>query len=372
MLILVVNILRLILPNCFDDRVVFSYQLILVSATLTAFGLYIIRLGIGTRPYSYPPPTRVFINDYSPSCCSTSVVGIMSERQVTPTSLDITEHGDSTTNPTQSRSLRPPKNTPRNPEIAESHTDAPRETPYEALRQLAAILPKPSTPRRRASSAGPPSTRKPAVRTPGPQARTPGAAQRYGRPGPSTPHGRAALREIELRRAVFTPGRDRRRSGLQQRETPRDLLRQLSRILAPGTKPTIATPPPQLSSARRVTLPPEDDIEEDQDLPLPKLSMPLGDDDDDSLLLQPPQSAGLEEEQTTQYSIELPRRAVSEQPGGRYSYGSTRASERFGDLTEVGLEALSEGDIDSSFIPQGNFDDDEADDHTYGINIPRY
>ena len=47
------------------------------------------------------------------------------------------------------------------------------------------------------------------------------------RVGPSTPH---AIRALQQRRAAeSTPARDSRRSGRQQRETPREVLRHLSR-----------------------------------------------------------------------------------------------------------------------------------------------
>jgi hypothetical protein len=101
------------------------------------------------------------------------------------------------------------------------------------------------------------------------------------------------------------------------------------------------------------------------DLERPQLSIPLGDedDDDDSLLLPPPRSTGLEDENFTVQSIELPRRAVSEQPGGRLSrgsFGSIRTSDRFADLNEIGLEAPGEDGFDSSFIPGWRLEDDEV------------
>lgn len=47
-----------------------------------------------------------------------------------------------------------------------------------------------------------------------------------GSGAPTTPH---ALRAIQRRAAVFTPGRDRRKSGRIQRETPIDILKNLGR-----------------------------------------------------------------------------------------------------------------------------------------------
>jgi hypothetical protein len=51
----------------------------------------------------------------------------------------------------------------------------------------------------------------------------------------------------------------------------------------------------------------------------------------------PPQSAGLENEDFTGHSVELGRRAISEQPLSRFSrgsFGSVRLSDQFGDLND--------------------------------------
>lgn len=102
------------------------------------------------------------------------------------------------------------------------------------LRQLAGRIQKPFTPLRRATSAEPSSihNRTAQARGSASRARTPrtGALPRAvpsKRGAPTTPH---AIRALQQRRAAaLTPGRDRRRSGRMQRETPRDTLRQLSR-----------------------------------------------------------------------------------------------------------------------------------------------
>ncbi|TAQ83498.1 hypothetical protein B7494_g8185 [Chlorociboria aeruginascens] len=249
-----------------------------------------------------------------------------------------------------------PRITPRNSNTERSMT---KETPYGTLRQLA-NLPKPSTPLRRASSVGPPSTHRSIYRTPATQSRSPGAAQRLGGPAKRanglTPHGRAAIREVEARRAGLTPAKDRRRSGRQQRETPRDVLRLLSRTLAPKTQPIVATPQGQHEPKGRFILPLQDDDDE-PDPERPRLSMPLEEDEDDSLLL-PPQSAGLEDDNFTVQSVELPRRAAREQPDrlSRGSFGSIRTSDRFADLNDMGL---GQHIFDSSFVGPGDFDDDD-------------
>lgn len=88
-----------------------------------------------------------------------------------------------------------------------------------------------------------------------------------------------------------------------------------------------------------------DELENHPDLPMPRLSIPI-DDNEDSLLSPPPQlPASLDEELQTQRSIEVPRRARSEQPFGRLSresFGSIRFSDRFADLNETVLEDLSD------------------------------
>ncbi len=176
------------------------------------------------------------------------------------------------------------------------------------------------------------------------------------------------MREIELRRAaVNTPGgRDRRRSGRQQRETPRDLLRQLSKVLAPASQPIRGTPqlPPPVPARRdRERL--NDVEEEDEVLERPRLSMPLGEEDDDDSLLLPPQSEGLGmyDDNLTTRSVELPRRAASEIPGGRLSrgsFGSIRTSDRFDQtLPDFGDGTFLADIVDQSFVPGGFDEDDE-------------
>jgi hypothetical protein len=99
-------------------------------------------------------------------------------------------------------------------------------------------------------------------------------------------------------------------------------------------------------------------MDDDSALERPRLSLALGDDEDeDDSLLLPPQSAGLEDENFTIQSVELPRRAVSEQPGrlSRGSFGSIRLSDQFTDLNDVG------GVFESSFAMGGPFDDDVPD-----------
>jgi histone H3/H4 len=261
-----------------------------------------------------------------------------------------------------------PRVTPRNSIVNEDAAPA-KETPFNDLHQLGRVANRnlrPSTPLRRASSAGPPSTRRSTRRTPIAQERTPGGLTQSGstrRANALTPHAQAALKENEHRRATaLTPGR--RRSGRQQqRDTPREPLRALSRILAPTSKPPETSPQNEVPSAGKVLVAGEDDLDGRME-PRPRLSMPLDEDEDDSLLLPPMRSADfVEDDNLTQRSVELPRRAVVGQLGGRLSrgsFGSIRTSDRIGDINELGLDALAAEGNDSTFIQQGDFEDFEA------------
>lgn len=242
-----------------------------------------------------------------------------------------------------------------------------------------------ATPIRRASSFEPAtasaeSRRSLLIRTPGSTVhpRPPGlsASGRKPAPGPSaTPHARAAFRTIDSRRAaISTPHRaGRRRSVREARETPRDTLLSLGRALARTTE-TIAT---SSSSPKSEDATPdgaghaeeEEDYDDDDELPRPpRLSLPIDrddlDDDDDELRPHQSQSAGLEDENFTMRSIELGRREYSEQPGGRFSMGSARMSEYFGDGGAEG-EGDDRGVDPSLFRPNATNDDT-------GYDIPDY
>ena len=105
----------------------------------------------------------------------------------------------------------------------------------------------------------------------------------------------------------------------------------------------VAGAPPQStrSSARRSVL--AQDIREDgsesdelnEDIPKPRLSLPL-DEEDDSFHAPPRPSLPLEDDTNTQMSIEAPRRAVPKDDLTRLSRTSMRISDRFGDIE--GLE----------------------------------
>ena len=132
--------------------------------------------------------------------------------------------------------------------------------------------------------------------------------------------------------------------------------------MALTSKAVETTPQNEVLSAGKVLVAGEDDLDGRME-PRPRLSMPLDEDEDDSLLLPPMRSADfMEDDDLTQRSVELPRRAVVGQLGGRLSrgsFGSVRTSDQIGNINELGLDALADGN-DSTFIQQGDFDDFEA------------
>lgn len=103
-----------------------------------------------------------------------------------------------------------------------------------------------------------------------------------------------------------------------------------------------------------------DDLDDEPDLERPRLSLPMGEDEDeDDSFLVPPRSAGLEDEDFTVQSVELPRRAASELPPGRLSrgsFGSVRMSDVFTDLNDPGM--VADG-YDSSYLAGGRFGGDD-------------
>jgi hypothetical protein len=251
--------------------------------------------------------------------------------------------------------------TPRS-SIANDLAVEPKEAPYDTLRQLPNRKPRIITPPRQASGVGSHSTHRYARRTPTAADRSSRAPQHSGSVRVSntlTPYRRVADREVELRRtAALTPGKDRRRSGRQQRESPRDIVRALTRALALGSKAIGVSPQSELVPNGKLFLKGQED-DDDRPEPQPRLSIPLGgddDDDDDSLLLPPLRSTDLiEDDNLTQRSVEQPRRAAREQPPvlSRGSFGSIRTSDRFGDLNELDLDALPVEGPDSSFVEHG-------------------
>ncbi|KAH7079302.1 centromere kinetochore component CENP-T-domain-containing protein [Paraphoma chrysanthemicola] len=239
--------------------------------------------------------------------------------------------------------------------MSESARKKQRMSPEGSIAATPTARAQPSTPFRRAASAGPtPGSRKtPLIRTPG-TGRTPrgGPATRpipSRRGVPTTPHAIRALRERA--NAARTPGHNRRRSGRIQRETPRDILRDLSRALARDSQPIEPEPrvEPRRSRHSALDLP---DVEDGPDPAAPRLSMALDDMyDDDSIHERPPRQSLLPDlpddvDGGTIQSLEFGRRAISEDP--RLMFPG-RISERFGDLSELGA-VEEEYEIDGTFI----------------------
>jgi hypothetical protein len=231
---------------------------------------------------------------------------------------------------------------------------------------VAAPPPETTTPSRRAASADPTtasasSRRSITIKTPGshtlPRTAAGLSASARKHPGPlATPHARAAFRTIATQRAaaISTPHRQgaggRRRSGRELRETPRNFLLPLGRVLAKNSEVIVSSSSASKSGREDTALGQdryEDDDEEEEELPKrPRLSLPIDEDEDESDDLRPHRSAGLEDENFTMQSIEMPRRAYSEQPS-RLSLGSVRLSD-YGE----GLGVLEEDvGIDSGFFP---------------------
>ncbi|KAI0450321.1 centromere kinetochore component CENP-T-domain-containing protein [Xylaria acuta] len=171
----------------------------------------------------------------------------------------------------------------------------------------------------------------------------------------TTPHARAAIRAMDQRRAaLFTPGRTRRRSLREQRETPRDLLRNLSRVLAPTSQVVSSSSSPD--SSAEATLPPfaeDEGDDDDDDFPIerPRFSLPLGPEEDDDEDLKPPRLSGFEEDNYTMQSIELPRRAVMDN-----TIRSSLGSMRYSDYMGPDIQSDDVG-IDSGFFPPPALDD---------------
>ncbi|KAL4997618.1 centromere kinetochore component CENP-T-domain-containing protein [Aspergillus recurvatus] len=212
---------------------------------------------------------------------------------------------------------------------------------------------------------------------------TPRSASQWGTPGnrggaPSTPYGVRAMQ----RRAANTPGRDRRKSGRVQRETVFDVLRNLSRALAPESQPIRSSPQPPAEPETESEIDEIDELDKEPAPERPRLSLPLeevGEEDDDgSPEIRPPRmSLALGDDVMPQYdithddmthtSVEYPRRATLDRDRNRLSMmsaGGPRLSENFGDAIGLGNDSdageetgiLPDGEQDETIISQGAFD----------------
>ncbi|KAF1809877.1 hypothetical protein P152DRAFT_484232 [Eremomyces bilateralis CBS 781.70] len=235
--------------------------------------------------------------------------------------------------------------------------DTNKRTPFTDLHNLANVIRNPATPSERASSRQPASAFKIPVRTPGSLSRGPRTISRsrlQRSTKPTTPHAiRAYQQRIDR---AGTPGRDRRKSGRLQRETPRDTLRNLSRLLAARTAP-IEPSPAAIPSTKRRRNGFEDFFDEPDEAP-PRLSLPLNAlEDDDSFHEKVPRfSVNLDEDEEdddeatvaalSQSSAKTARSARDVEMGrrqdlSRFSLGGLALetlSDRFGDMEEYEMD----------------------------------
>lgn len=168
-----------------------------------------------------------------------------------------------------------------------------------------------------------------------------------------------------------------------QRETPRDVLRALSKTLAPkskaiSTSSSSSPDDPSNNSAQRrrqrgnsqsrsrtrgrraVVIPEDPDDSDEFPIDKPRFSLPIDEDaDSDGDLPRPPRSSGLEdlEDNYTMQSIEMPRRATL----GQQQRYSIRMSD-YGPLNDPQSDIDDGGD--SAFFPRLNWADDAGDDDT--------
>ncbi|KAJ6786717.1 hypothetical protein PWT90_08975 [Aphanocladium album] len=187
-----------------------------------------------------------------------------------------------------------------------------------------------------------------------------------------TPHATAARRALEQRRtAMFTPGKNRRRSLREQHQTPMNILNMLAKRLAPSTQQVVTSSSPA-ERGDQSTLAPigeyedsgdeedyMDDVEgsygddDDEELPEPpRLSLNLQEDDEDTTELRPPRLSEIPDDNYTVGSPELPR----ERPGTRYSrasFGSIRDNDVF-DPNEPTVDMTGRP---SDFFPGSLLDD---------------
>lgn len=128
------------------------------------------------------------------------------------------------------------------------------------------------------------------------------------------------------------------------------MLLILRLVLARSTRPTDPSPQATPAATKQLVAFGDDELEQYSDLAIPRLSLPIDDgeeghDDDDSFRVPPPRlSVPLDDDTYTQDSVEVARRAISEQPYGRFSrgsFGSIRMSDRYADINELGLDAVS-------------------------------
>ncbi|KAL1837066.1 hypothetical protein VTJ49DRAFT_4318 [Mycothermus thermophilus] len=239
-----------------------------------------------------------------------------------------------------------------------------------------------TTPTRRASSAEPfsitPATAAISITTRRSiLLRTPGSQARGRLSTAATPHARAAQRAIDSRRAaLLTPHRARRRSVREVRDSPRDFLLSLGRVLARTTQPITTSSSVSSTSSPagggdgdgsddeptlgRIRTRGDDDEDEEALPKRPRLSLPIADEDDDDTIgsddLQPHRSVLIDEDNNFTMELEMPRREVVS-GHDRFSLGSARMSDYFGTHDMLHSEDVG---VDSGFFPPRGMLEDAA------------
>lgn len=124
--------------------------------------------------------------------------------------------------------------------------------------------------------------------------------------------------------------------------------------MAPISQPIQPSPLPAQHQPNKPEEILDADFEDELDLPQPRFSIAIDEGDDDSFQEAPPRlSMPLDDADHTGRSIEIGRRAIIEQPRGRLSrgsFGSIRASDRFGNVSDVGMDESSKFGIDESIV----------------------
>lgn len=147
------------------------------------------------------------------------------------------------------------------------------------------------------------------------------------------------------------------------------MLNLFTIVLAKTSKPIESSPMPEEPEHEVAEMEvDDDDLGNDPELIPPRLSLPLEDDEDSFQL--PPEGASVHvnEDNLTQISVELPRRAYSEQLGGRRSrasFGSIRMSDRFAALDD--FEAADSPERENVGLAGTELDGAQGDD----VNIQR-
>ncbi|KAJ5124738.1 uncharacterized protein N7515_008563 [Penicillium bovifimosum] len=203
-------------------------------------------------------------------------------------------------------------------------------------------------------------------------ATTPGtqrSASRYtprarGVGAPATPYGLRARQQ----RAANTPGRDRRRSGRMQRETTFDILRNLSKALAPVSKP-IQSSPQELKEPTPEPIDEFEQLDNEPEIPRPRLSLPIQESeeegDDASPEMRPPRMSlaiGEDDMDITYRSVEYPR-DLAIRDRDRLSMMSRATGRISGDFDDTRLDSdeandtrIGEDDEEDTMMSGGDFD----------------